>query len=468
MEHYDSVIEKNVLKGMLQLEDFLKVVILHNRVTEEHFLELFHKDVFNTIKMFYGKYGCAPTKEKFVQNLKITFTSKYKPQQQKKIWASASERLFAELGEKGKRQLESDVEILNEYCLARAIQSAIIEVSGKYEVGDYESVMDILRKLVAERNRMGNDITEGDVVSDHRQHIEIIRLKKSGKIVPIGTGIKGMRESDTGENNIVNLDDYLDGGWHPGELTLLIGENNVGKSFALMEFAYNAAKAKKPVVLFTIEMGKIKQQARIYSRMTGIAYSKFRTGELSEGDHKRWERCLEIWKEKCGTYYVVAFPKGAKVNDIENKMRDIQNNWGKKIGLVCIDYLNDMTPTGKYSSDKDWGAFGEISWDLANLCKYWNNNEGIPIVTANQRKTRGAGKGYIHWDDAAFSPLPSQHATIGIGISQGQDDLALGRILWNIFKNRDGEKGISFYIYPNFSRSRISSLKKMMEYYGEE
>jgi replicative DNA helicase len=308
-------------------------------------------------------------------------------------------------------------------------------------------------------------------------------MKQSGEINPIKThikvsvektGVDYISKNDEGEvtedterdYSIIELDDILEGGSYPGDFIVLVGETNVGKSMALMEFAYSAAmNDKKNVVLFTIEMNKVKQQTRIYSRMTGIEYHKFRTGKISKDEIKHWKCKLREWRDNCGMLYVVSFDSGATTKDIENKLYDIQNRTGKQIDFCVIDYLNDITPIGKFESERDWTAMGSVSWALANLAKNFNNHKGIPILSANQRK-ESKSDSLVEWSDTMYGKIVIQHSTVGIGITQTKEDKVFGRLTCNIFKNRDGGRGAIFYVFPNFSIAKFSSLKSMQQFYG--
>jgi hypothetical protein len=469
---YDLDAERNVLMNLVQDKVKCKGVMMYNLITHEHFSDLFHRDSFNAILKYYKKYGTPPKQSHLKRYItkSITYHSKYKKKSvQRSLWVKSVDRLYKPLAKNIAEGFDADVGSLDELRKARVIQRSILESDRLFDDGDYEKVFDLWSGAIG--NRVGMDVTimEGDITEDIEQHENLIAMKQSGEIKPLPSAIRGVRENEqTGEYKIQYLDDFIGGGFYGGEMTLIIGDNNVGKSFTLMEMCHNVSRVSKMnVVLFTIEMNKVKQQMRIYSRITGIPYVKFRKGDLTKKEIQLWKEKMELWKRKYGMFYVVSFDKGATVLAIENKMKDIEQRKGVKIDFIAIDYLNDMTPLGKYGSSKSWDAMGEISWDLASLSKYWNNHTGIPIVTANQRKATKAGKDKTRWDEAAFSPLPAQHATIGIGITQGADDEAIGRIQWNIFKNREGDKNMSFYTYPDFTVSRISSAKKAKEYYGD-
>lgn len=464
----DVNIERSVLKNLVQNADFSKSAFIYQTITKSHFTDLFHKDIFTTTKNYFSKFGTMPDQEKLKTFLikNITYNNKYKTKDnQLKIWLKASERIHQPLTPQEIINKEADVLLLEEMRKARVLQKFFVGAESGFNEGKYEDVLSLMGDALNDVSKIDNVVMEGNIVGDFGQHIQLIRQKKLGTIKPVSTGITGVQESENGDWKLVELDNWLDGGLYPGEMTLIIGENNVGKSFALMEVPVNVSMNKMNSVIFTIEMNKMKQEMRIYSRITGIPYSKFRKGDLTKKELKKWKDKLDWWKSECGILQVVSFDKGCTSVDIENKLKDLENKYGEEFSQVSIDYLNDMKPIGKYQSLKGWDAMGEISWDLANLAKRHNNHKGIPILTANQKKTNRAGTSSTDWQDAAFSPLPVQHATIGIGIGQDENDEEIGRVRWNIFKNRDGEKSVTFFTYPNFACARINSKVKMAAYY---
>lgn len=473
MKMTDVNSERNLLKCIINLKDYSTSIFVYGNVTEDHFADLFHRDVFSAIKSFYSRFSHPPTIEKLKNYILdfITYDNRFKSKDnQRKIWIKSIERLYKPLSKSDISNKDSDLELLEKLRKGRLIQKFLINSEDNFSSGKYSNIISNMGQLIQDSKSVDNVVMEGNIVDDFNQHVQLIKLKKSGIIKPVPSGIFGAIEnSETGEFKIIEADNFIDGGFYPGEMTLIIGENSVGKSFLLMEIPVNAAmKNKHNTIIFTIEMNKIQEQMRIYSRITGIPFSKFRTGSITKQELIKLKKKLRWWKENCGILHVVSFDKGATVIDIENKLKDAEDKYGKEFQLVSIDYLNDMKPIGKFQNNKSWDAMGEISWDLTQLSKRWNNRKGIPIITANQKKTTKAGTGMTGWDDAAFSPLPAQHAALGIGISQSETDKEIGRIRWDIFKDRYGKKSISFYTFPNFEISKISSLKKLNEYYDSE
>lgn len=481
-ELYDVEVERNILKALIQDKEYLRVSVLYGRILPEHFVDLFHIDSFKTIVSYYKKFGAIPTIDRFKNHLKkyITYHKKYKTRvSQKKIWQKASERLFISLDQMTIENRDADESNLEELRKARLIQNTIMIATEEFEEGNIDHAFTTMAGAVLKSKHTETVVTEGDIVTDYDSNLNYIEQRQAGIIKPIRTllpiifdykanidsGEKSDSEMEGFESfKISSLDEILDGGFYDGDLSLIVGETNVGKSMALMNFCYNISRlGEKNVVLFTIEMSKMKQQFRIYSRMTGIPYSKFRKGELDNKDIEHWEKCLAEWEKKAGMLYVVAFDQGATVEDVKEKMTDIQNRLGKSIDFVAIDYLNDMTPSGRYQTDRSWDAMGSISWELSQLCKYWNNHKGIPILTANQKKD--SSKTLIDWGDIGYGKIVGQHCSVGIGLAMSDEDRGFKRLQMNIWKNRDGEKGQVFYVYPDFSKAKLSSYLKMAEYY---
>lgn len=474
---FNIEVERNIIRALIQDKEFLRDSIIYGRVDETHFVDLFHLDSFKTIKQYYKKYGMPLTQEKFKQYISknTTLHEKFKSKNdQREIWKKSSERLFVKVDQETLEYRQSDLDVLDELRKARLAQEIIMKATNEFENENYQKCFNIFSNGMISSQKMDPSITEGDIVSDYDQNMNWITMKQMGHIRPVRSNLPiiydymdsdSRPEGDSRDFRLTNLDEELNGGFHNGDLTLIIGENNVGKSMALMNLAYNASiTEKRNVVMFTIEMSKMKQEFRIYSRLTGIPHTHFRTGEINKSDEELLKRKLDWWKENAGMFYIVAFDQGATVDDVAAKMKGIEDKTGNGIDFVVIDYLNDMTPTGKFQHGKSWDAMGSISWDLAKLCKYWNEHKGIPIVTANQKKDDSDT--LINWGDIGYGKIVGQHCSVGIGLSSSDVDDGFQRLRMNIWKHRDGQKGQVFYVYPDFAKAKLSSIKKISEYYS--
>jgi len=466
IELHELDAERNVLRKLLDDEKFLQDVSISSLIVKDHFVDLFHRDIFNTLVGYYKNYGHMPDLKKLQAHIPkhISYTSSFKNKEtQLKLWKSACEKLFH--GYNGKL-LKADIDSLEEMRKARLVQSTLVESFRNFKDGKYDDSFSIMASNLAKSQLSENRIMEGDLYSDEYQHKNLMSMQKKGLIAPVPSGIFGAKEDSEGNGTIVELDHSLDGGFYQSDLAIIVGDTNLGKSFFLMECAYSASIKKKNAIVFTIEMNKIKAQRRMYSRLTNIPFWKFKTAQLNEKEEVFWHSRLEQWKEKCGMIYVVSFDKGATVQDIESKMVETQGRLQLEWDVCVIDYLNDMNPVGKFQNTWSWDAMGDISWGLAQLAKSFNGHRGIPIVTANQKKGDKPGKNKTEWQDTAFGKIVMHHASIGLGLGQNEEDKEAGRIRFDLFKNRDGERDLFFYMYPNFKVSKITSLKVLREFYG--
>jgi hypothetical protein len=472
MELYSVESERVVIKALIQLPDFTKSIFLNSKIKPEYFADLFHRDAFESIRAHFNRHYCAPPDERTMRNELLPnitrVPDRYKDESaQRRIWTSSVKRLFVSLSAQEEDSLDSHLETVDVLFRKREIQQFLVTAEKEFERGNIDNITASMQETVLTTLGVENTVMEGDIVSDLRQHVQILRQQRSGEFQPIKCHIAGAMENhSSGDYKKVYLDDPLEGGAYAGEMIMYIGENNVGKSFALMEHAYSGARDGRNVALFTIEMNKIKEERRLYSRMTGIPYYHFKRGTLTRGHLDQLKKRLYKWKHESGLLYVASFDNGLTVPELAAKLQEIQLRKEVFFDMVVVDYLNDMSPVKNIrNGDKSWEAMGEISWGLASLAKYWNNHKGISVITANQKKSASAGRAKTDWQDAAYGTIVTQHATVGIGLGQDETDKAIGRIKWDLWKARDGEKGQTFYTYPDFAVSKIASRQRLEEYY---
>lgn len=465
--NYDIVAERNIIRNLLQNINFAKEVFTYDTIQREYFTDVFHIDAYRIAGAYYRKYGALPDISKFKRYVKryMTFIQKYeKRSKQLKLWLGAAERVYRTLSESDMQKVEADKDLLIELYELRNIQFALVQSGESYTKGDTKTAIRIFQDVIAKNTRSENIISDGNIVDDLEQHEKLYKARKRKDIEPVATGIFGVIDPD--ENpRLFKLDNAFAGGYYPGEFIMYVGDNNVGKSTALMETGLVNSNYGKNVLIVTIEMPKEAQEMRIYSRLTGIKFDKFRAATMSDKEYAKWITTVRKFeRSKNGILHISAMEGNVTVGAVEDKLREVEALYNKRFEVLIIDYLNDMSAEGVHrnKSSKDWDVLGTISWGLTSLAKKWNNRRGIVVVTANQRKTAAFGsKGKLQ--DAAYSPLPTQHASIVINIAQNDVDRELERLEWEITKGRFGKKNITFYTYPRFEVSMISSKQRIKD-----
>lgn len=64
--------------------------------------------------------------------------------------------------------------------------------------------------------------------------------------------------------------DYVTGGFHKGELSVLAGHSSDGKTAVALHIAVQAARAGKHVCLFSLEMSNLQMLNRILAGVTDV------------------------------------------------------------------------------------------------------------------------------------------------------------------------------------------------------
>ena len=84
--------------------------------------------------------------------------------------------------------------------------------------------------------------------------------------------------------------DYVTGGFHNTELTIVAGRPSDGKTAVTLQMALNAARAGKSVCFFSLEMSKEQLVNRMLSMESNVDSQKLRTGTLTDSD---WDAVVE-------------------------------------------------------------------------------------------------------------------------------------------------------------------------------
>ncbi len=166
------------------------------------------------------------------------------------------------------------------------------------------------------------------------------------------------------------LDSYTTG-LNKSDLILLAARPGMGKtSFALNIASNVAVRGKKPVAIFSLEMGKEQLAQRLLSSEAMVESQKLRTGNLSEDD---WVNISKATGILAASPIYIDDSTGVTVGDIKAKLRRI-----KDLGLVIIDYLQLMT-TGKRTESR----VQEVSEMTRNL-KIMAKELNVPVITLSQ------------------------------------------------------------------------------------
>lgn len=174
----------------------------------------------------------------------------------------------------------------------------------------------------------------------------------------------------------VTLDDYLNGGFRPGQLTILGARPAVGKSAIASCLA--VANHEQGVGFFSLEMPNLELVNRMASIETGVELSRLTRHDLREYEWKKldaFRRSLPGWK---------VFMEDRPQRSI-SQIRASLRSWKRKgeVRLVIVDYLQLMAPADR--TEQRERQVSRISEDLKAMAKDF----GVAVVALAQ-VNRGA------------------------------------------------------------------------------
>lgn len=285
----------------------------------------------------------------------------------------------------------------------------------------WESDERVLREKVsaALSEEHGNKLTETIAAICNEQ----IQAMPRGRMKPLkevlnrtydGLFEKPTNRIDTGYGKL----DYLLKGMWGGELIIVAARPAVGKSAFALSLAENAARRKKVVQFYSLEMEDIEIAERILSRWTSeVTMNDIIDRGFGEDEAKNTDLAQSVVKT---AELPILIDDSANVKP--SKIR-VQALTQKELGLIVVDYGGLMSADRKYDSRNL--ELGAISRDLKNLAKELH----IPIIMIAQLN-RGVG------DDTK----PSLRELRDSGELEQNANKCI--FLWNIDKE-NGKVGVS-------------------------
>ncbi|MBU3693581.1 MAG: replicative DNA helicase [Rhodocyclaceae bacterium] len=167
-------------------------------------------------------------------------------------------------------------------------------------------------------------------------------------------------------------------GLQPGDLIIVAGRPSMGKtSLALNMAEHVALKVRKPVAVFSMEMGGAQLVMRMIGSVGRIDQHRMRNGKLGNDEWDRLSLAMEkmqqarLWIDETGALNPI---------DLRARARRLarQCNAEGGLGLIVIDYLQLMSVQGE--GENRATEISEISRSLKALAKELQ----VPVVALSQ------------------------------------------------------------------------------------
>ncbi|MFO1061329.1 MAG: replicative DNA helicase [Dongiaceae bacterium] len=180
------------------------------------------------------------------------------------------------------------------------------------------------------------------------------------------------------------------GGLHPSDLVILAGRPSMGKTALATNIAFNAARAYKEVrdptgtvrvkegakvAFFSLEMSAEQLATRILAERTEISSDRIRRGEVRESDFPRFVAAAQ---ELHRLPFFIDDTPALSVAALRTRARRLKRQHG--LGLIVIDYLQLMRPSGQSRSDSRVQEVSEITRGLKAIAKELD----VPVLALSQ------------------------------------------------------------------------------------
>jgi len=265
----------------------------------------------------------------------------------------------------------------------------------------------------------------------------------------------GMRRFHLGHDP---LDDAT-GGFLPGEVLMIVGNVNQGKSMVLANAAYHTwYHDNANVLILTAEMQPEMFDDRIYSRASAVEYSHILNGKnaLSPEEFKSLDITVKEMKSKSNQIIVRWLDNSDNVNTVAKIIDDYEKLHNFIPDVLIIDSLECLTPAGG-ATGKDWEDKGQVVIEFKNFAETFRNGRKMFVISTHQAKTATQEKEFKDIDitDMGRSKIVAEKADAAFYL-RCQDDRK--RMQIKTIKARRFSKDLSWNMAYDFSRVLITNI----------
>jgi replicative DNA helicase len=183
--------------------------------------------------------------------------------------------------------------------------------------------------------------------------------------------------------------DQLLGGLHRSDLLILAGRPSMGKTALATNIAFSAAKAYREGIVdgapkvvdgavvgfFSLEMSSEQLATRMLSEQAELPSEKIRKGELISSD---FDKVLEVSRELEHLNFFIDDTPALSIAALRTRARRLKRTHG--LGLLIVDYLQLLNPSGKSRQENRVQEVSEITRGLKTLAKELD----VPVLALSQ------------------------------------------------------------------------------------
>lgn len=170
--------------------------------------------------------------------------------------------------------------------------------------------------------------------------------------------------------------DKMTSGLQPGDLVIVAGRPSMGKTAFSLNIGENVAvDSGLPVAVFSMEMGGAQLVMRMMGSVGRLDQHRVRTGRLQDDD---WQKLTyAVGKLNDAPIHIDETPALTAL-DVRARSRRLARQYGGKLGLIIIDYLQLMSSSSP--GENRATEISEISRALKSLAKELH----VPVIALSQ------------------------------------------------------------------------------------
>ncbi len=170
--------------------------------------------------------------------------------------------------------------------------------------------------------------------------------------------------------------DKMTSGLQPGDMIVVAGRPSMGKTaFALNIAEHVGVDLGLPVAIFSLEMSGPQLAMRFLSSVGRLDASRIRTGRLNDDE---WDKMTVALGKLHGAPIHIDETGALNVTDLRARARRLARQFGGKLGLIVIDYIQLMTSTR--DNENRATEISEISRSIKALAKELQ----VPVIALSQ------------------------------------------------------------------------------------
>lgn len=185
--------------------------------------------------------------------------------------------------------------------------------------------------------------------------------------------------------------DFLTGGLQPCDLIMLAGRPGSGKSLFSLALGEQVCDQGSSVAIFSLEMSRLQLTYRMIARDAGIDSMRLRAGYLRDGHRlasgeegpDEWASLARAIARISDRPMFIDDTTDISVQQIRARARRKkvqQEQAGVPLGLVIVDYVQLVRPSGRHRDGNQNAELTEISHGLKSMARELE----VPVVALSQ------------------------------------------------------------------------------------